>query len=164
MENHMDNYIEAGKIVNTHGVKGELRIEPWVDSADFLKRFSRFVIDSRAYRLLGGRVHKSFLIARLEGVEDVNAAMSLKNKTVYIDRSEAKLPKGHFFLKDIIGASVQDEAGKNLGILTDVLDAPASRVYVVSGEREILIPAVPEFILKTDTAKKILTVRLIEGM
>lgn len=160
----MEKYLEAGKIVNTHGIKGEVKIQPWVDSAEFLGSFRRLFIDGRPLKLLEGRVQKGFLIAHLEGVEDVNAAMVLKGKTVYIDRSEAKLPKGHFFLQDIYGASVRDEAGNELGILTDVLEAPAANVYVVTGSREILIPAVPEFIINTDVANKVVTVRLIEGM
>lgn len=160
----MEKYLEAGKIVNTHGVKGEVKIQPWVDSAEFLKTFRHLYIDGKAFRLLGGRVHKSFLIARLEGVEDVNAAMVLKNRVVHIDRSEAKLPRGSFFLSDIMGASVTDEQGNELGTLTDILEAPAANVYVVTGEREILIPAVPQFIIRTDPKEKVVVVRLIEGM
>lgn len=160
----MGKYLEAGKIVNTHGIKGEVKIQPWVDSAEFLSTFSCLYIDEQPYKLIMGRVHKSFLIAELEGVSDVNQAMALKNRTVYIDRSEAKLPQGHFFIQDIIGASVRDEVGKELGKLTDVLEMPASNVYVVTGEREILIPAVSEFIIKTDVQAGVITVRLIDGM
>lgn len=160
----MGNLLEAGKIVNTHGVRGEVKIQPWVDSAEFLNSFKHLYIDGKPVKLLGGRVHKDFLVARLEGVEDVNAAMVLKNRTVFIDRGEAKLPKGSFFLSDIIGASVCDENGNELGTLTDIIEAPASNVYVVTGDREILIPAVPEFIIETDVEARKLTVRLIEGM
>lgn len=160
----MEKYLEAGKIVNTHGVKGELRILPWVDSAEFLGQFPNLYIDGKPLRLLSGRPHKSFLIARLEGVDDINGAMALKNKTVFIDRTEAKLPEGHFFIADIMGALVLTEDGQELGKLTDVIEAPASNIYVVTGAREILIPAVPQFILKTDVAAREITVRLIEGM
>ena len=160
----MEKYLEAGKIVNTHGIKGEVKIEPWTDSADFLKSFKNLYIDGTARRVESARPHNGFLIAKLEGVDDVNAAMVLKNKTVSIDRSEAKLPKGTFFLQDLIGASVIDENGSELGKLTDVLEMPAHNVYVVTGEREILIPAVPQFVLKTDADAGIVTVRLIEGM
>ncbi|MDR0951977.1 MAG: ribosome maturation factor RimM [Oscillospiraceae bacterium] len=160
----MQNYLEAGKIVNTHGIRGELRIEPWVDSAEFLGGFSRLFIDGAPYKLLGSRVHKSFLLASLEGVDDINRAMVLKGKTVYIDKSEAKLPEGGFFLEDIIGASVVTESGDELGKLAEILPAPAANVYIVRGDREILIPAVPEFILKTDVDAGVITVRLIDGM
>lgn len=157
-------YIEAGRIVNTHGVAGEVKIEVWLDSPQFLKSFKRCFIDRREVKLLSARVHKGFLIVKLEGVEDVNAAMALKGRTVFIDRADARLPKGAFFLQDIIGASVVDESGSEIGKLVDVMETPASNVYVVKGEREHLIPAVPEFILSTDADNGIITVHLIEGM
>ena len=157
-------YIEAGRIVNTHGVAGEVKIEVWLDSPQFLKSFKRCFIDRREVKLLSARVHKGFLIVKLEGVEDVNAAMALKGRDVFIRRSDARLPKGAFFLQDIIGASVVDESGSEIGKLVDVMETPASNVYVVKGEREHLIPAVPEFILSTDADNGIITVHLIEGM
>lgn len=157
-------YIEAGRIVNTHGVAGEVKIEVWLDSPQFLKSFKRCFIDRREVKLLSARVHKGFLIVKLEGVEDVNAAMALKGRTVFIDRADARLPKGAFFLQDIIGASVVDESGSEIGKLVDVMETPASNVYVVKGEREHLIPAVPEFVMSTDADNGIITVHLIEGM
>ena len=157
-------YIEAGRIVNTHGVAGEVKIEVWLDSPQFLKSFKRCFIDRREVKLLSARVHKGFLIAKLENVEDVNAAMALTGRTVFIDRADARLPKGAFFLQDIIGAAVVDESGNEIGKLADVMETPASNVYVVKGETEHLIPAVPEFILSTDAENGIITVHLIEGM
>jgi len=90
--------------------------------------------------------------------------MTLKGRMIYFDRRDAKLPKGRFFLADVIGARVVDEAGTELGALTEVIENPAQNIYVVRGETEHLIPAVPEFILSTDTEAGIVTVRLIEGM
>lgn len=157
-------YIEAGKIVNTHGVRGEVKIQVWLDSPEFMRRFKTLYIDSKPVRLLSSRAHKGFLIAMLDGVEDINAAMSLKNKTVYIDRADAKLKKCEYFLCDIIGSRVETENGELVGTLEDILETPASSVYIVRGEAEHMIPAVPEFVLKTDAENGIITVRLIEGM
>ena len=158
-------FIEAGRIVNTHGVQGEVKIEVWLDSPQFFKSFKRLALaDGTEMRVLSARAHKGFVIARLEGVEDVNAAMALKNRTVSVRREDAKLPKGVFFLQDILGARVVDEEGRDIGVLADVLETPAANVYVVRGEREHLIPAVPEFIKKTDAESGIVTVHLIEGM
>ena len=155
--------IDAGKIVNTHGVRGEVRITPWADSADFLKRFRVFYIDEQPVMVLRSRVHKTQLIALLEGVGDVNAAMTLKNKIVCIDREDARLPEGRFFVQDLLGLPVRSDEGKDLGTLAEVLDLPQGQVYVVRGEREILIPDVPDFILDVN-AETGLTVHLIEGM
>ena len=157
--------IEAGRIVNTHGVRGEVRIEVWLDSPQYLKSFKRLVLDSgEELRVLGARTHKDFVIARFEGVEDVNAAMRLKGRTVYIRREDAALPPGAFFLQDLIGARVVDEDGAEVGVLTEILETPASHVYVVRGATEHLIPAVPAFIRKTDADAGLITVHLIGGM
>ena len=147
-----ERFIEAGEVVNTHGVRGEVKIIPWTDSAEFLAAIRTLYIDGRA------------VLAALEGVEDVNAAMRLKGRRVFIDRADAKLPEGGYFIQDIIGAEVVTEDGESIGALAEVIDAPASMIYVVRGERERLIPAVPEFILKTDADAGLITVRLIEGM
>ena len=156
--------IEAGRIVNTHGVAGEVKIEVWLDSPQFLRRCGRIYLGDRALRILSGKVQKNFLIAKLEGVEDVNAAMALKGRDIFIDRADAPLPKGAYFIRDILGASVLDEGGREIGRLTDVLERPASNIYVVQGEEEHLIPAVPEFILSVDAEAGIIRVHLIEGM
>ena len=159
-----EQFIEAGEIVNTHGVRGELKILPWTDDAEFLKRFKTLYISGQPYRVKSAFVHKGCLVAGLEGVDDVNAAMTLKGKTVCFARKDARLPKGRFFLSDIMGAKVVTEDGTEVGTLTDVIENPTQNVYVVTGETEHLIPAVPEFIIKTDPDKGIITVRLIEGM
>ena len=157
-------YIEAGKIVNTHGVKGEVKIQVWLDSPQFLKTFKKIYIDGNAVKVISSRVHKDFLIAVLDGVNDVNEAMCLKNKTVYIDRKDAHLPRGAYFLQDIIGAKVFDQDGAEVGTLTDIMETPASQIYVVKGETEHLIPAVDEFILSVNADKGEIRVKLIEGM
>ena len=159
-----EQFIEAGRIVNTHGVIGEVKIEVWLDSPDFLKKFKRIYVDGNGINVISSRTHKDFLLARLEGVEDVNAAMTLKGKSVYIDRNDAKLPKGAYFLQDIVGAAVIDEQGNEVGRLTEIMETPASRVYVVQVETEHLIPAVPEFILSVDAENGTVKVHLIEGM
>ena len=157
-------FLEAGKIVNTHGIRGEVKIESWADSPAFLLKITTLYIDEKPYKIAGAREHKGMLLVKFEGVDDVNAAMSLKNRLVWLDRGDVKLEAGSFFLQDILGASVVDEAGNALGRLVDIIQSAASNIYVVRGEREILIPAVPAFVLKTDAEAGIVTVRLIEGM
>lgn len=157
-------FIEAGRIINTHGVAGEVKIEVWLDSPSFMKKFKRLYIGGRETAVLSAREHKGFLLAKLDGVDDVNAAMALKGKTLLINREDVRLPKGAFFIQDIIGASVIDQSGAEIGRLSEVLETPAHRVYVVKGEREHLIPAIPEFVMSTDSEAGVICVRLIEGM
>ena len=157
-------YLEAGKILNTFGVRGEVKLDPWCDSAEFLKPLKTLYIDGAPRAVASSRVHKGMLIVRFADVEDVNGAMLLKNKIVYFARSDVHLPKGRHFVADLLGAAVVDEQGAEIGKLTEVLDMPAGQVYVVQGETEHTIPAVPEFILSTDPEAGVITVRLIEGM
>ena len=159
-----EKFIEAGEIVNTHGVRGEVKIMPWTDTPEFLRAVKTLYIDGKPVRVLASRVHKGALLASLEGVEDVNAAMRLKGRRVYMDRGDAPLEPGRFFIQDIIGARVVTESGEEIGTLCEVIDAPAGMVYVVRGETEHLIPAVDEFVLRTDANAGLITVRLIEGM
>lgn len=157
-------FVEAGEVVNTHGVRGEVKILPWVDSPEFLLKFKTLYLEETPLRVRSARVHKGCVIAALEGVEDVNAAMALKGKVLCLAKADARLPKGSFFLADLLGARVVTEDGTPVGVLEDVMDLPGNRVYVVRGETEHLIPAVPEFILRTDVEAGLVTVRLIEGM
>ena len=157
-------YIEAGKIINTHGVNGELKIEVWLDSPAFMKKFRRFFIRNREVKVISSRVQKNFLLARLEGIDDLNAAMALKGTVVSIEREDAQLSPGSYFFCELIGARVLDESGNEIGILKDVEELPGGFLYVVEGETEHLIPAVPEFIKTVDPENGVVTVSLIEGM
>ena len=157
-------FIPAGKIVNTHGVYGEVKIEVWLDSPEFLKSFKRIFLEGKEYRFKRASVHKGFLLAALEGIDSMDSAIALKGKEISILRSDARLPKGKFFLCEIMGARAFDAEGNEIGILTEIIENPAQPIYVIKGEREHLIPAVEEFILSTDVENKIIRINLIEGM
>ncbi len=160
----MKEYVEAGRIVNTHGVTGEVKIEVWLDSPEFFRTFRRLYLGGEEKRILSARTHKQFVIARIEGVDDLNAAMALKGRAVEVLRADAHLKPGEFFVQDILGFRVVDEQGGEVGRLVDAEETPASMLYVVRGEREHLIPAVKEFILGIDAEKEEIRVHLIEGM
>lgn len=161
-----NRYLEAGKIVNTHGIAGEVKILPWADGPEFLLDFDTLYIDGQPVELKGARVHKNCVLAKLAGIDDINQAMKLRDKIVCIDREDVELEEGAFFLADLMGLEVREaETGKVLGTIYDILTPPANNVYVVrGGEREYMIPAVPEFILETNIDDGYLLVRLIEGM
>lgn len=156
--------LECGKIVNTHGIRGEVKIQPWADSPEVLCALPALYIDGAPVALRSARVHKGNVIALLEGVSDVDQAMLLKNKVVWLNRDDLRLPEGTFFLADLMGLRVVDEEGQELGILNEVLSPSRQQVYVVKGDRELMIPAVPQFILETNVAGGYIKVRLIEGM
>ena len=157
-------FLEAGKIINTHGVSGEVKIESWLDTPEFLRSFRRLFVRGREVKVLSARVHKGFVIARLEGIDDMNAAMALKGTDISIAREDAHLSDGAYFLSDIIGSRVVDEEGREIGTLEEIEETPSAPLYTVRGEREHLIPAVPEFIRSVDVENGVITVHLIEGM
>ena len=161
-----NQFLEAGQVVNTHGVRGEVKIVPWCDSPEFLCGFDTLYIDGAPVKVRESRPHKGNVLARLEGVDDVNAAMRLKNKVVSIDRTGVVLPEERHFLADLIGLKVvNDDTGEELGILEEVLTPPAHEVYVVrGGGKEYLIPAVDAFLRGTDVDAGWVRVHLIEGM
>lgn len=160
-----NKFLEAGQIVNTHGIKGEVKIVSWCDSPEFLCQFKVVYIDEKPVKVENARPHKSNVIAKLAGINDIDAAMALKNKIVSIDRSKVKLPEGRHFIADLIGLDVCDaDSGAVLGKIDDVLTLPASEVYVVKGSKEYMIPAVDEFIVETNIEAGYVRVHLIEGM
>ena len=159
-------FLEAGQIVNTHGIQGEVKIVPWCDSPEFLCGFDTLYIDGAPVKVRAARAHKGNVLARLEGVDDVNAAMRLKNKVVSIDRSGVELPDGRHFIADLMGLTViDDDTGAELGVIADVLTPPAHEIYVVKGgEKSYMIPAVDAFLRGTSVEEGWVRVHLIEGM
>ena len=161
-------FLEVGKITNVHGLMGEVRVQAWADSPDFLCQFKTLYVDKTHWpiRVERARVHKNMVILKLEGVTDVNSAMAMRNAILYIDRKDAHLPEGSFFLADVMGMEVRDaKTGEILGNIADVLTLPANNVYVVrGGAREILIPAVDEFVAEVDLDGSCMRVNMVEGL
>lgn len=158
-------FLEAGKIVNTHGIRGEVKIQPWSNSPDFLCSFQQIYMDGAPYRITSIRIHKGNVIASLQGVETMEDAIRLKNKIIFINRDDAPLQNGEFFLQDIYGLQAVDaDTGAPIGTVKEVLPLPSGNIYVIQGEREILVPAVPEFIKETNIDGGFIKVRLIDGM
>lgn len=158
-------HLEAGKVTSTHGVRGEVRIQPWTNSPEFLCGFKTLYIDGAPLKVLLSRPHKTGVITLFEGVDSIDAAVRLKNKTVYIDRSDAHLEAGEHFISDLIGLSaIDDVTGEELGKISEIITLHPNNVYVINGKREILVPAVPEFVKKINLDEGRITFSLIEGM
>lgn len=159
-------FLEGGQIVNTHGIKGEVKLVSWCDSPEVLAGIPVYYIGGAQVAVRAARVHQGNVLALLEGVEDVNAAMRFKGKTVLLRREDLPAPPGGYFLADLLGLEVVDAgSGEKLGAIADILFPSAQSVYVVrGGQRELMIPAVPEFIESVDVDGGVMRVRLIEGM
>ena len=154
-------FIEAGEIVTTHGVKGEVKVLPWVDAPDVLCEFDRCRIDGVEYTIESCRIQKTCNLVKLPGVDTMEAAQALHGKTLEIYRDDTD--PDIIFAAELIGMEVYQE-DVLLGKLVDVLDYPGNKVYVVKGKHEYMIPAVKEFILSTDMDANVMQVKIIEGM
>ena len=155
-------YLQAGEIVSTHGVKGEFKVLPWVDSPAFLLDFKRVRIDGTEYKIDRCRVQKTCNLMKLQGIDTVEQAQAMRGKTVELYREDVKDPD-IVFAAELIDMDVYSE-DQLIGKITDVLDYPGNNVYVVSGEREYMIPAVKQFVLSIDLAANRMQVKMIEGM
>ena len=161
-------YLEAGQIVGTHGVRGEVRVQPWCDSPQQFATFKKLYWDNQGKQpvKLRARPHKNIALVTLEGVDTVEAAQVLRGKMLYVDRKDLKLPKGHYLVQDLIGITVVDaDTGVTYGTLTDVSQTGANAVYHMQTERgEVLIPAIPDVIIEVNTKKDILRLRPMKGL
>ena len=154
-------FIEAGEIVTTHGVRGEVKVLPWLDTPEDLCAYRRCRIGGVDFAIRSCRVQKTCNLVKLDGIDTVEAAQALRGKTVELYREDA--PEGITFAAELVGMMVVCR-GKTIGTLTEVLDYPGNQVYVVKGEREYMIPAVREFILRVDMEGNLMEVKLLEGM
>lgn len=154
-------FLEAGEIVTTHGVHGEMKILPWSDGPDFLLDFDRVLIDGKEYTVDSCRIQKTCNLLKLAQINTVEDAQALRGKIVQVYREDA--PADIIFVSELIGVRVFAD-GQEIGQIADVLDYPGNKVYVVRGEHEYMIPAVKAFVLDTDMENETMQVRLIEGM
>ena len=158
--------IKIGRIVNAHGIRGEVRVQPRDADPYFLTEFDTFLLDGKPVTPTACHVHKSLVLMKLPGVDDMDAALTLKDKVLYIRRADAKLADGEYFDDELLGVEVFDAAtGARLGELVRVDPYPAHKVYTVKGEKEYLIPAVKgAFIESVDLDKNRMEVHVWEGM
>ena len=154
-------FLEAGEIVTTHGVRGEMKIYPWSDGPEFLMDFERVIIDKKVYTVESCRVQKTCNLLKLEGIDTVEDAQKLRGKTVEVFREDA--PADLIFVPELIGMDVIAD-GVKIGKIADVLDYPGNKVYVIEGEHQYMVPAVKQFVLSTDMDSNVMQIHLIEGM
>ncbi len=154
-------FIEAGEIVTTHGIRGEMKVLPWTDGPEFLTEFDRVRIGETEYTVEDCRVQKTCNLLKLQGVDTVEAAQALRGKTVLLYRED--IDDELIFAAELVGMEVFAD-GEKIGNITEVLDYPGNSVYVVKGQYEYMIPAVKAFIRNTDMEANRMDVTLIKGM
>ena len=131
----MQQYLEAGKVVTTHGVRGEMKLELWCDGVAFLKKVGRLypsLNGGKCYQIKSIRAQGQMALLQLEGVDDMDAARALRGQVFYFDRNDATLPAGRWYVADLIGCEVRDaDTGKVYGVVTSVDHPGAQDIYTV---------------------------------
>lgn len=158
-------FLEIGKIVNTHGVRGDIKVQPWCDSPDFLAEFETlYRKDETPLQVLSAKVHKGCVLMHLEGIDTMEQAQQMRGMTLYMDRDDVELEDGAFFIQDAIGLPVYDErVQREIGVVKEINDGPAGDLYVIQdGDKQHLIPSA--FLQNVDLEKGLVTMCTIEGL
>lgn len=163
-------YLEIGKIVNIHGIRGDVKVMPWCDEPELLCEFDSLFIDrdKKEINIESARVFKNTVIMHIEGCDTPEAAQKMREKILYIHRDDLELEEGVYFIQDLIGMSVVDaDDGKLYGTLRDVSQTGANDVYEVFDEenkKTYWIPAIPDVVIETDVDGGVMKIRPLEGL
>ena len=167
----MEEYLEIGQIVNTFGIKGQVKVVPFTDDITQFDTLKQIYIEKRKnlelFEIEKSNYHKNMIILKIKGIDTPEQAESLRNCYIKINRKDArKLPEGTYFIVDLIGLDVYTDEEKLLGTLEDIYNAGSSDIYVVrtSEGKQILLPAIKDVIKKVDIENKKVIVHIIEGL
>lgn len=160
-------YLELGKIVGTHGVRGELKLDPWTDSPEVFQTLKTVYLDGSPVRLISARAHKRQELLTLEGVSDIDAAEKLRGKTLSVKRDDVSLSPGKYFVAEIIGCQVRDadDQDKIYGTVTDVTNTGANDIWSIKKNgKTTLMPIIPGILVHVDIDRGEVLVRPIKGI
>jgi len=167
--NSKNRYLECGKIINTHGVKGAVKLEAWCDDPAMLAELDYIYFKEGSIynpkKIVSATVMKRHVMAYIDGIDNIDQAAALKDTVVYADRDDIPLDDGDYFIVDLIGLPVIDaDTDVEYGVISEVFNTGASDIYTVKTPNgDCMIPAVQEFIVEIDINKGVY-VRPIEGM
>lgn len=157
--------LQAGKIINTHALKGDIRIYPYCDSAEFICEVKTLYVDNQSYKVTAARVHKGQALVHLKGIERIEDAEPLIGKLIYFSKKDVQLDQGQYFIDDILGLQVQDiDTGVVYGKITDVIETGANDVFEVTGERVLYVPKIDEVVLNIDLKNEVVLIRPLKGL
>lgn len=165
----MKKYLEVGKINNTHGVKGELKLTLWCDDIEYLKQFKTLYFDDKgekAVKLLSARPQKNLAIIRLDGIDTMEKAEKLKGKLLYCNRDDAKIEEGSNYIADLIGCYVVDiDTEEEYGQVKDVLNYGSCDIYdIESWGKHTLIPATDDIVKEINVEYKVIRIKKMKGL
>lgn len=163
--------LEVGKIVNTHGLRGEVKVVPWTDTPELFEQIDFVFVCRRGQRekltLQNIKYQKQNLIVKFQEIQDIDQAQLYKNMVLSAPREMlGELPEGVYYITDLIGLSVMDEAGNKIGVLSDVFQTGSNDVYTVKreGKKDLLLPVIENVVLQVDLERGTVMVRVMEGL
>ncbi len=159
--------IEIGKIVNIHGIKGEIKVQPWADTPEDLLYFEEIWISGVKYNVINARTQKSCVLMKIEGVDTPEDAEKLRNKVISVDKDDFELDEGIYFWEDLLGLEVRDaDTDQVYGKVTDILQTGANDVYEVTGaeDKKVYIPAIKDCDIQVDLEKGVMTLKPLKGL
>lgn len=163
-------YLALGQIVGTHGVKGEIRLNPWCDAPQFIKNFKTLYFDGNgkeSVAVKSARPHGNIVLLVLDGVDSMEKAQALRNKVLYMKREDASLPENTWFIEDLVGCEVRRiNTGEVYGKITDIQKYPANDVWTVKSDdgRETLIPAIKSVVINANVENGFVEIEPIKGL
>ena len=162
----MQDKFEIGKIVNTFGIKGEVKITPYTDNVQQFKKLKNIYVNDTKMEIESAKFQKNTVILKLKGVDDMSSAEDLRGKLIKVDRSTKKLPEGTYYIVDLIGLGVYTDEGNLLGTLKDIYNTGANDIYTVEtiDGKEILLPSIKEVIKEIDLENNRIIVQILKGL
>lgn len=164
----MKQFLEAGKIVSVFGIRGEVKVQPWCDSPEFLCQFDTLYYKSGTpVKILRSRRSKNIVVMKIEGVDTVEEAQAIRNRILYMNRDDVELEQGSYFIQDLIGLTVIDaDTDKVYGKISDVTETGANDVYHIKSDDGTMyyIPAIPQVIINIDIASEKMIIQPLEGL
>lgn len=160
-------FLELGKIVGTHGVRGELKLDPWTDSPEVFQNLKTVYLDGQPVTLLRARPHKKQELLTLEGVGDLDAAEALRGKTIFAKREDVPIPDGKYFVAEILGCRVvdADDPDKVYGTVTEVSNTGANDIWSIKKDGKVtLMPVIPGILVHVDIDRGEVKIRPIKGI
>ncbi len=163
----MKDLLEIGQIVNTRGLKGEVKVMPWCDDAGIFEDLDYIIIDDTEIDIEYVKYHKNFVFLKLDGINTIEEAEKYRNKTLYVERKMlGELPEGVYYICDLLGCSVKTVEGDFLGKIDDVIKTGSNDVYSVRNDKnkQILIPVIDEVIMEVNTEDKYVIIKPLKGL
>ena len=159
--------IEFGKIVNTHGLKGEVKVYSYTDNEKKILKLKKVYFRGKEYKVESMRLQKQMFLMKLQGVDDIDQTKFLMNEMCFreVEKNESNDDEG-YFIKDLVGIEVIDESGNTIGTLKEVFRTGANDVYEVvdKNNKSIYLPAIKKVIKSIDISSRKMTVELMEGL